>query len=157
MLRIALVLAVALIASASHAAEGPSVCGEFRTSWSGALRKLGLVKASPEFGAPNKDGVEAIQGIAGVEGRFHCREGIVGLLGLRSAEDTAKLETAVASVLMGLDREMTAENAAAMAAALKAESQGPKKEGMSPWGPYELVWTPQGATGARFVLNLPEN
>lgn len=157
MLRIALVLAAALIAPASQAADGPSPCGEFRTSWSGALRKVGLVKASPEFGAPNKDGVEAILGIDGVEGRFHCREGIVGMLGLRAAEDSAKLEMAVASVLIGLDREMSAETAAAMAAALKAESQGPKKEGMSPWGPYELVWTQQGATGARFVLNLPEN
>lgn len=156
MFRIALVLTAALTASVALAAQGPAPCGEFRTSWSSALRKLGLVPASPEFGAPNKDGVETIQGIVGLEGRFQCREGIVGMLGLRAAEDTAKLEAGVASIFLALDPTVSAEKAVSMASALRAEAKG-TQEATSPWGPYELVWSQQGSAGGRFVLNLPEN
>lgn len=155
--RTALVFAVLTIATPVVAVDGPAACGEFRTSWSGALRKLGLVPSSPEFGAPDKNGVEAVQGIAGIDGRFLCREGIVGQLGLRAAEDATKLEQAVATVLVALDDKMSVEDATSIAAALKAESQGPKKEAMSPWGPYELRWSAASAKGGRFVLNLPEN
>lgn len=154
--RIALALAALLVASAPAAAEGPVGCRDFRTNWTSALGKLGLASAAPSFGTPDKDDIQAVQGIVGIEARFACREDIVGQLGLRAVGEAAGLERAAASVLMGLDAGMSQTDALAMATALKTESQSSKKEATSAWGPYELSWN-QGVGGGQFTLNLPEN
>lgn len=139
------------------AAEGVVPCVEFRTGWAGALAKLELAQAAPTYAALDASGTEAVQGLMGIEATFTCREGIVGHLRVRASGDPARLDRAAASVLIGLDREMTREAATATIAALRAEAR-PTKPAASSWGPYELTLGRTMSDDAdELVLDLAEN
>ena len=154
---LALALA-AVLAPAAASAEGVASCSEFKTGWRGAAVKLGLARSDLGFGAPDANGAEAVTKLAGIEGRVTCREGVLGRIELRSADDPAALETAVTSVLMGLDGAMDPGEARRAAATLRAEGGTGARGASSSWGPYELSWGPSAEVGRdEFVLDLAEN
>ena len=148
-------LALALLcAPPAFAAEGVVACGEFKSAWAGALAKLDLGRP-PGYGAPNQAGTEAFQGLAGLEGSATCRDGILGRFELRGT-DEGRFARAAASVLLGLDRDMSQENAASMVAALRTEAKA--KPATSSWGPYDLTLTaPKPGAAEELILDLPEN
>lgn len=146
-----------LAATPAVAAEGVVACGDFRTAWAGALAKLDLAQTAPTYAAPDAAGSEAVQGLAGIEAKFTCREGIVGHVQVRAPGDLTRLDRAAAAILVGLDREMTPEAATATIAALRAEVR-PTKPAASSWGPYELTLGRALSDDAdELVLDLAEN
>lgn len=153
MRRTLLVFAI-LFGSPALAAEGVVGCAEFKSAWAGALAKLDLGRP-PSYGAPNQEGAEPLQGLAGFEGSAVCRDGVLGRFELRGA-DEARFARAAAAVLLGLDRDMSPENAATMIAALRTEAKA--KPATSSWGPYDLTLTaPTPGVAEELILDLPEN
>ncbi|HMO29445.1 hypothetical protein [Enterovirga sp.] len=155
-LAVAAVLSLALVQSA--AAEGVVACPAFKAAWQASLKRLALAPSGAAFGRAAGSEGEKVSGIRGVDATVICRDGALGHLELASAGDPQALEKASVSVLMAMDKSVSAEAAGTTAAGLRAESESMKKDAVSSWGPYELTWSVSASDGrARFTLDLAEN
>lgn len=147
-------LSLALVSAAR--AEGIVSCSDFKTGWQASMKKLALVSPSASFAAAGED--ERVGGITGIEAVLTCRDGALGHLEIAPTGDPKVLDKVVSSVLMGLDKGLTPDKAAAAANALRTESETRKSDAVGSWGPYELSWKLASATArSRFVLDLAEN
>lgn len=150
--------AVFLALAPAARAQGVVACPAFKSAWQASLKRLSLVAAGPTYGRIAGQDAERVTGIAGIEGSIACREGALAHLELAASGDPAALAKASASVLMALDKTLSSDAAGATTAALKAESEGMKKDAVSTWGPYEMTWTAAAPPkSSQFILDLAEN